>query len=1477
MGESDRKGKKGWRSGGPLHYVQSGWKDLLPCRSAKTPTTSISRWGVPGPCLRSQCPVEKGKSISGVRRRCDLRYCIRYPADSSTRTSSSGKAGPCKQQQFEFRGVRSGSNSREVEKELARRGYQIRKGIWKAERERKISSFDRGKIFKGQRFEGVPYAGSFDEKLEKRRGPPSDSGGHADDGEVREETAEQTLPKPQQFKEFEWLNNKPEFKSTASQDKRSRQSHRRLPSITKKDASKTSTLHQAVHQRGGRGTWCGRRKSLYPSRLWEEDFVGQATIAATDALPVVGDFDIAASEEVREGRASDDAWTSGAASDGIGPRGLEPKLAVDSLTQCLGSKAVGRFGGGASQCSFIPTLHGGPQQECREGQKCTASRSSVPTRSPEFSEDWQRRQRPKRQRKRKRSEREGWRETRDLSRPQPAVKPSGTKMREVNSVIEALRTGHGSFSRFLKILHDEPFLDGSGPRTSPVMNKEKIVLFPSLLVIPTRSFSKSSRGKSRARGREHTWEHVRIIWAFFTFLEGGSPFRHQDQVSLAQKAFSNPWTALHQEYAGYLHDQVLNFDRLRCSDTLGRGLEQLEKLVTTIRNSSYKPGPHEISENISCAMDVKPDRMSLPEVAGIIDPAHHLKDSHLTSFNNILQEVPHDCPPQQPTKGCFKVKPDEIVEVYSKLLDSGVATLIPQELALRDNQGRIISGGLFAVPHKPHSDRIICDRRPLNELERRLVWAKLPHGALLTQIIVPKGHSIRGSGDDLSNYFYLLKHKEEWLPRNTIGQPVSGSLFTRYGCDPKKSYMLSFRVIPMGDTNAVDIAQQTHLEILRDCGTMTAEEVISYRSPLPASDCLEGLYIDDHITVQLVPNRKHRKSQPPKKFRDEEIIEASRAQYKELDIPVSEKKQFTKVYSFQAWGTHVDSRSGRVGTPKEKLKQLERLLVAVCQLPRVSQKLLQRTLGLVVHPCMHQRILMSLLQEAYPWVEKLSEKGPSRLPASVREELLTLALTLPLCHANIRWQVSCRVGASDASLAGGGRAATLTTPPIAQTLYRFSIHKGEHVRLDWKKGALCPPSHMSQAPSELEELMMEHTWNTTHKCKFSHRQHINLLEMKMVKAELCDLVHQCPVPSRHVLLVDSRVCAGAWGKGRSSSRQLNRILRQMVGWTLVGRKSLHLIWVGTTMNPADHPSRGVRIPEPNPETPVYRKIFGNKCSTLSKRISNKKIHEVSTKCLDSSSMHPENIALGPNKPSCEHPEISSWKFKEVFAGKGCLTQVFKDRGKFFVLKPVELFRHGRPDPSQDILNDHTYDKLIAEAREPHQIWHFGMPCGSFSLMQNMNKGTRSKDQPEGDGSLAREKIGNELAKRTCYLCMILYEHGNFFTIENPRTSMAWYLKELKHLKSLDRVTIVDFDQCEYSLRIPDAEGNLGLAKKATRILGNLPHLSMLGRQCSAQHQHVQVIGGVKTSSGWKRRSELAGGYPRALCSQYHRCCEKMFQ
>ena len=254
------------------------------------------------------------------------------------------------------------------------------------------------------------------------------------------------------------------------------------------------------------------------------------------------------------------------------------------------------------------------------------------------------------------------------------------------------------------------------------------------------------------------------MWAYFTFLEGGSHFKRLDQQRLLDRAVCTPWTSSHAAYAGYMHDEINRYVCLQSSEPLSRGILKLSELVNIVRNSDYSSS-QAIDKLARVAKNVKPERMSLPQKAGIISPEQFLKGEHRKAFQEMPSTVPHNLAPPKPTKGCFRVEPDDLVAVNHKLLESGVATLLPESLALRDSEGRIISGGLFAVDHKAESDRIILDRRPFNELERRLVWARLPHGSLL---IVPKGFSIRGSGDDLSNYFYLLQHNQQWLPRNAV-------------------------------------------------------------------------------------------------------------------------------------------------------------------------------------------------------------------------------------------------------------------------------------------------------------------------------------------------------------------------------------------------------------------------------------------------------------------------------------------------------------------------------------------------------------------------------------------------------------------------------------------------------------------------------------------------------------------------------------
>ena len=163
----------------------------------------------------------------------------------------------------------------------------------------------------------------------------------------------------------------------------------------------------------------------------------------------------------------------------------------------------------------------------------------------------------------------------------------------------------------------------------------------------------------------------------------------------------------------------------------------MNELGKVVRNSDYSSN-HDIDKLARVARTIKPERMSLLQRAGIVSPDQFLKGAHLEAFKSMPSSVALEVEPAVPTKGCFRVDRDDIHQVNLKLLSSGVATLLPEKLALRDSQGKIISGGLFAVDHKAESDRIILDRRPFNELERRLVWARLPQWIFVDPTHSPK-------------------------------------------------------------------------------------------------------------------------------------------------------------------------------------------------------------------------------------------------------------------------------------------------------------------------------------------------------------------------------------------------------------------------------------------------------------------------------------------------------------------------------------------------------------------------------------------------------------------------------------------------------------------------------------------------------------------------------------------------------------------
>ena len=920
------------------------------------------------------------------------------------------------------------------------------------------------------------------------------------------------------------------------------------------DAEKTFATCAKVYSRGRRSLGCKQRGGLQPERLHEEIAVGEAENIDASPLRSFGATPNPIEGEIRTSCTPVCATPTGHLPELSGQWWLESSGIAATARRPTGASKIRRRGQSARASGFVfEGSAGAREKECHH-----RSLGGGPVRSEGC-------QRPEeRQRKEKR------RGTRNLDASEQV---SQSTCAEECKLIQLIRSGHGSFARFTKAF-ERSRLETRGSTLNPVENNF-VTLFPSMLpwIKPPSQKSRGRRGFTNKR-RWEALSRMHQLWSLFNFLEGGSPCRHSATHAVVNRASSGVWTSCHEGYARAMYKKILRFV-LHPEGTLDRGTAKLNDLISRIQLSFYDPSIT-LDEAMSSAMPVNPNRISLPEQAGVLNPAEHLVGQQLEQFKRMHLDVPSKTLPGKKIKPCHKVLPDDWPLLLRKLHAAGMINFLPVEDVLHED-GKPVVGGLFCVPHKAHSDRLINDRRPLNQREERLGWSNLPAGHMLCQVILEKGESIRCSGDDLSNYFYLIQHTPEWMPRNCFGTPFLGRLMPGVGLNPYKKYFPAFKVVCMGDTNGVDIAQAVHESVLRSVGCLSPAETLVYGKTFPASNTLEGLYIDDHLVFQILPKRSSRQRQ---NYRDEDLLEASRNRYQELNLPTSAKKAFQKDYDFKAWGTQVTSETGRVGTPYSKIRQIEALTCALVEEGWASKRALQKLLGLFIHPYMHRRELMAIFHHTYLFIEQLPETGIKRIPWYVKDELTSAALLLPFAEANIRTPVSVQISATDASSKMGGRASTITSRAMSKLLYRFAEKRGEHTRLDWDLHGISPPSRMAEAPPPVVDAMCKHCWVSSQSIRFDRKEHINILELEMVKQEIKARANAQRGGCRVVNLCDSRVVVGAFAKGRSSSRNLNHKLRSCIPWLLASEIHLVNVWVPTDKNPADYPSRGKIIPEP---------------------------------------------------------------------------------------------------------------------------------------------------------------------------------------------------------------------------------------------------------------------------------------------------------
>ncbi|CAE7362247.1 PDE9A [Symbiodinium pilosum] len=196
------------------------------------------------------------------------------------------------------------------------------------------------------------------------------------------------------------------------------------------------------------------------------------------------------------------------------------------------------------------------------------------------------------------------------------------------------------------------------------------------------------------------------------------------------------------------------------------------------------------------------------------------------------------------------------------------------------------------------------------------------------------------------------------------------------------------------------------------------------------------------------------------------------------------------------------------------------------------------------------------------------------LPKKVLGELACSLCLGIFWRCDLRRRFLPMLGATDASSSYGlGASVVHASEEMVRTVARWAEKQGAFVVMDGDAARSLSADRMLEA--RYLNLKLEQFSDVfSVRSKFS--AHINVLEGEAFVLFLKWLLRSTRHHStRVVVLLDSAVFLGAAAKGRSSS-QLNRLLRKAASLTMAGNLQLHLVFVPSSENPADYPSRGKR-------------------------------------------------------------------------------------------------------------------------------------------------------------------------------------------------------------------------------------------------------------------------------------------------------------
>lgn len=821
--------------------------------------------------------------------------------------------------------------------------------------------------------------------------------------------------------------------------------------------------------------------------------------------------------------------------------------------------------------------------------------------------------------------------------------------------------------------------------------------------------------------------------------------------------------------------------------------------------------------------------------------------------------------------------------------------------------------GLFAVPKSLTRDRLILDARPANQADTALnCWCKtMASAAILVDVVLTDEQVLVASGEDLRDFFYQFAVSQERTTRNALADPLSlqEALYV-FGKDAIPAdwtapIFCGLSTLAMGDQNACEFAQCSHLSMMLRAGVLTEQEMLTLQGDIPRGILGVGVIIDDLVLLEkLLWSKLGDQHQVTARTLADDRLDLALKAYAEHKLEVNLKKEFRNQLKARFWG--VDGKKGILRGSSLRLWPLIVVTARVAMLGLSSVSLLEAIAGSWVSLFSIRRRFLSAMNFIFEAIAIPQQAAIIRLSTDMVSELWSLVLLGPLAAANLRAQYTPFITATDASNHWLAAVRASVPQSIVSEAARRGLRKGR-----WSK--LLPPHKAWRRAAgvldETEELPEDcfdarPLWVTLARCvEYTERwrkrveksTHINVLELRAHLLEERRLAQEY-THRRFLYGLDSQVTLGSVVKGRAASRALNRELIKSIPHIVGSDIYSSYMYFPSAVNRADGPTRDTHPAEPDVPLPDWWEDASNgDYRGLDQWIDDNELR-VDFKdfcCADLlTPVRPDDRPqrrLPPRQrqqlgrtdcrafddPQCcelsaEALELlNSFPTKQFmlpkhftgFLGPGVL-DLFS--GCFGVAKA--LVRNGAPwvlcyewnrGSSEDLLDEGIRNKIIKLIKAGAvKCWGAAPICGSFSVA--VTPPVRSNQYPRGLPGISpamKKKVRD--GNSHCDFAMDLVDLSEscdsqvLYWIENPDTS--WFWRQHRCSKYRSPTSPLTFRCCFC---------RFGTAwKKPTRFGTNIQGLAGLRLMCLCKKNHLQLRGSSPYGKAW---TKVAEPYPRHL-------------